>query len=370
MLVFWLGIGVSAAVKVLGGKLLGQYLPDTKTFMVVRTATPSRKKSHTLKWVCVAFAWVFATGLNAVACGDSFDASNGVTESGGAGGKTAAGGSGGASSTSGSGGDAGDSGGTGGTTSVGGGGGTGGTGGVGGQGGQCVYDANQGPLHYWPLDTSVGGAGVVDVIGSINGLATGSVTGEMGQVGQALGFNGNEYLKFGDVIDLGTQSFSIATWIYPKGSGGGGSGPGQRILTKGVTTFGTPPNAGYFVGLRDGMVEFWVHDGLNPVIASGDTPITIAWHHVVSVLDRTQSRISLYVDGSLQDEETFSTLNSLDTDIFFAIGALDYEPSSGNVAAFFMGSVDETAIFNRVLKACEVADLHQRGLNGQQIPIP
>ena len=61
--------------------------------------------------------------------------------------------------------------------------------------------------------------------------------------------------------------------------------------------------------------------------------------------------------GSLASSLSFTSLGSLDTNLYFAIGAMDRTPGLSFVDEFFEGQIDEVAIYNRALSVSEIEQL-------------
>jgi hypothetical protein len=183
-----------------------------------------------------------------------------------------------------------------------------------------------------------------------------------GVIGQALKFDGtNDYVTMGNVLNPGTNSFSISVWAKTPidnlqgivaNSGttvirletiqdGGGNGGGLRLylLDAGATTI--QPVFGFF-------------------------PQDNKWHHVVVTVDRsTALGIKLYFDGverACTNNCTYNvtTLGSLTGGGAFVVGARAAGSSLWN------GSIDEVRYYNKVLSASEARQLYNQGGQGKQ----
>jgi hypothetical protein len=167
--------------------------------------------------------------------------------------------------------------------------------------------------------------------------------------GYGLTFDGvDDYVTVGDVLDMGTQSFTLEAWVKADAIDGT-----HKIVNKGLTNAGTT-NAGYHLRIQDGGLEFQVRDTTNtPYTVTVSAPAVGEWHHVAGVLDRASDSLLLYVDGTLMDAKTIGSLGSLDTNVPLALGVL--ERGSGHLnSEYFDGSMDEVRILNRALSAGEV----------------
>ena len=152
----------------------------------------------------------------------------------------------------------------------------------------------------------------------------------------------NDYLLMGDVNDLGTSDFTVEAWMYAESTGSNGG----NIVYKGLTTVGTPSNAGY--GLRFGKTG---PNELNASICgtSGSfynlyyNNIQLnQWYHVAMV--RKAGSVKLYVNCVLVDEIAIPSSLNVDTDMPLTVGAHDKGGLSFN-SSFFDGNIDEVRIW-------------------------
>jgi len=170
----------------------------------------------------------------------------------------------------------------------------------------------------------------------------------------------NDYVTFGDVLDMGTSNFTVAAWINASEFK---TGNGSCIINKGLTVYGTPANAGYGLGAvnenGNNKVQFFVYGvGTGYQVEASELQAG-QWYNIVGVREGTEIR--LYVNGLLAPgsgmANTGSVLNT-DTNISFAIGALQRQPISSD-AAFFHGLIDEVSIYNRALSATDIQLLYR-----------
>ncbi|MDU0460473.1 MAG: Ig-like domain-containing protein [Geobacteraceae bacterium] len=227
----------------------------------------------------------------------------------------------------------------------------------------------QGPdsdlVGYWPMDgdwTDYSGNGNHGT--AVNG-ATFSANKIVGT--QAGEFDGvNDYVSFGDVLNMGEGNFTVSTWIYPVQIP---SGTLMKIVNKGLTNSGTPATAGY--GLRlvndanGNKMQFMVYG-----VGTGNT-LEVAqlqagrWYNVVGVRDATQIR--LYVDGVLANAADTGTLLNTNTNIYLAVGALSRRPVSAE-SEYFNGLIDEVAIYKRALADEDIFENYNAGLTTDRTP--
>jgi len=103
---------------------------------------------------------------------------------------------------------------------------------------------------------------------------------------------------------------------------------------------------GLELGLRDGTVAAWTVFGDHTLVAAPMLPAVGAWHHVAFVFDGTTS--TLYVDGVVRDSST--TPINVNTNISSWFGASD------GLSEFFMGNMDEIAIWSIARTSSQVLD--------------
>ncbi|MBI5386505.1 MAG: hypothetical protein HZA90_17690 [Verrucomicrobia bacterium] len=203
-----------------------------------------------------------------------------------------------------------------------------------------------------------------DAQSAITGTLEYAATFAPGRVGQAFSLGAStDFVSFTNFPNLGTNSFSVAAWCKRTSDAEG------VVLMKGQTAYGTPPNAGYGLYVASGELVFNVTDATGPaVLLSLPAPAPGLWHHVVGALDRPNRQLRLYLDGSLVRTTNYTALGSLDTNIRFAIGALDRRPGVVMISSFFQGQIDEVVFFDHPLTAEGVASLYAAGGTGMCPP--
>ena len=207
---------------------------------------------------------------------------------------------------------------------------------------------------WWPLSEGYGTV-AYDASGhGHHGTLTNGVAWEGGQTdipqltgknfSQKMIFDGsNDYLSYGDVnLPNGSAEVSLSCWIYP-------------------TTAGDYGVFGYGSGTTDTTFEIYLynHSGtIRPAVhyAGGNSGYTNGlglnlnkWNHIAATYDKTSSRI--YVNGelSITDAQTLNIATS-----YRRIGAQNYGSSPGE---FFLGQIDECAIWNTVLTINDIKAL-------------
>ena len=200
------------------------------------------------------------------------------------------------------------------------------------------------PLSWWP-----GEGNANDIADGNSGILNGDTTFASGKVGQAFSFDGSgDYVDMGDVLDGGTSSFSISLWYQRQAA----DGENRRVVSKGLTANGTPPDAGYAITIIGGSVRVTVEDANQNKVDIGVTEPTLGqFHHAAAVVDRSGALVKLYVNGVIAVNADISSVGSLDTDQAFGIGA---SIINGSPTGSFDGLIDEIQFYDRALSADEV----------------
>ncbi|UYZ62047.1 golvesin C-terminal-like domain-containing protein [Hymenobacter weizhouensis] len=223
--------------------------------------------------------------------------------------------------------------------------------------------AAAGALAYWPLDGSA-----ADASGSSSGTVVGA-TFEAGISGQALRFDGNDYVN----VPAGraySPDGSISVWVK------------TTQTTAGRLVFNTQisPNEGttdaMFLGLTDGKPQLFFGGAPSfdprPFSLVGNRRVNDGqWHHVAATwaLNPVEGfrATRLYVDGALVVNDDDGTGPDADGSTLAdpLAGSFDFSRpirlgASPTSAAFFVGSLDDVSIYNRALTAAEVTALAAR----------
>lgn len=176
----------------------------------------------------------------------------------------------------------------------------------------------------------------------------------------AVGFDGiDDSVRMegsGAALNMGIDSFTVVARFRKTST----STSPMKIVNKGMTNVGTPVNAGYGLRIRDGIIEFhWSPGGPTFSSVSAPEPTVNDWHFVAGVIDRGAGLARLFVDPSDATPAALfpvSDLGSLDTNIEFAIGALD-RTGFGAVTERFVGQIDEVTIYRTALTGAQVLAL-------------
>lgn len=176
-----------------------------------------------------------------------------------------------------------------------------------------------------------------------------------GKIRNALNFDGvDSYLNCGSsssIADLGSGSFSIATWL--KVNQTASTGATNMIISN---SGGTTP--GFFrLSLNNtsssvAVGTLYTSSGAKTV--TGSTTITDGtWHHLVYTIDSTNSKARLFVDGSIDSSATLTgTLSVPSGTPNVYIGALN----SGS--SFLLGALDDLRLYNTNLSSSNVSEMY------------
>lgn len=182
------------------------------------------------------------------------------------------------------------------------------------------------------------------------GFTSGSIVD--GVVGKALSFSGNNnFINMGDVLDMGTSSFSICAWVKSASAS-----TGNGIVFKRGN--GNNVAAGYGLDMPNGTFQFHIADGTNyqNLIAGTSGKYNDGkWHHVAAVATRGAD-LKIYVDGQFINSAAETNVGNINSDTCLAIGGLTLNGIT--CYSSFTGAIDEVMIFNKALTAAEVNKIY------------
>lgn len=205
------------------------------------------------------------------------------------------------------------------------------------------------PMNGSPNDT------VGDLVPEVTSGAPAFCIDRFGNPNGAACFDGASFWSYGDVLDMDTSDFVISFWFRSD------SEEGSRLVTKGNTVFGTPGNAGYSFGFGDDgggdyVGGIYVYDD-QANESSTAVPVEVSqWTHMVA--SRCDTILSVHVNGQLYSQVPTESHGDLSTNIVFALGALDRNPTSQPDGSFFTGALDDLRIYKgRCLSQAEIDTL-------------
>ncbi|MFC1775312.1 LamG domain-containing protein [Patescibacteria group bacterium] len=220
---------------------------------------------------------------------------------------------------------------------------------------------SDGLVGHWTFDGPDMVSNVADVSGQGNtGYLNGqtATTSVRGKLGQALEFDGDDdYVLIGDKSSLeGLSEASIEVWVKTTNNTSDGI-----IVSKGIgagATYILWQDNIASISLRTNTFSFAVGSGaaLSRVEGSANANSVNEWTHLVGVWTENPESIKLYVNGTLDQQNTTLSSVSMVSDTSLAIiGA--YSDNSSN----FNGALDNARIYNRALSADEVRQLYNAG---------
>lgn len=200
-----------------------------------------------------------------------------------------------------------------------------------------------------------------DSLGAYNGTAVGGLTYTSGISGNAFNLNGtNAYIELGDVMDIGTSSWSYSAWFNASTTTGSNS-----LLSKTYIGFGE--GRFRFSITNDKVVfAFTINATTNIIIETINTISANTWYNVVFVLDRS-NYLRIYLNGVLQSVTVTSGTNNMIP--YISVNYNNNKPfrigtgtAADNVSISnpFSGSIDEVSIWNRVLTQTEITELQTK----------
>lgn len=195
------------------------------------------------------------------------------------------------------------------------------------------------------------------------------VTGHNG-TGQALQFDGINDAVRSDYhpvnLEAGIQSWSVSAWVRVESKSGTEphniAGRYECGYTCGLPPGTTGPGSSWWaLQISDtGLAGFVLRDEADNVTSATGTSNLLndgQFHCVVGVLDRGNSRISVYVDGYQESSNDASTLGALaDYGSPFSIG-YHYREIWAAPIQYFKGTIDDVRVHNTALTESEVQTL-------------
>lgn len=203
---------------------------------------------------------------------------------------------------------------------------------------------------YWNMDDGVG----TNVLNQINSSADGTLTNganwTTGILGNATIYDNTltQYMATPFYLNSGNSDKSVSLWfnIY------GNTNDGQNIFSGGAQSPDQFFSLHYDYSFPNHDLYFFGY-GTSSFQALGPNVLTLgAWHHAVITYDSATTNTTVYIDGSpVASNIALLTTGSSDT---FTIGKYD-------TTAYLNGSVDEVAVYDRVLNDSEVLQLYNGG---------
>ena len=171
-----------------------------------------------------------------------------------------------------------------------------------------------------------------------------------------LSFDGiNDYVYYGDILDMGQSDWSYQIWFKTNALTGG-------LMGKSITA-GTPGRwSMHFSTASAGLLRVIFHGSAGINLDANEKPgegtwNDGTWHNATVTCDRS-GLMTLYMDGAYNNSISIATqvTANLQSTGHFYIGAYgDALGTSPNTALYFNGSLDEARVWSKCLTAAEVA---------------
>jgi len=220
----------------------------------------------------------------------------------------------------------------------------------------------------WHLDEASGTSGVNSVIDQSglgnNATPTNTTFGVSGKINSSASFNGtSSYIGMTNNNLASNSSHTACSWFSTT------STTGEFILnrngasTSNYTLYVNHVTLGSIGGTLNKLstMLYFSTSGYTPIVTGTHTVNDGQWHYGCEVYDSVGATLSLYLDGALEAGPTATggVGNLLENGDATCFGAFSSLGSCGT--PFFTGSLDEMAIWNRVLSATEIQQVYQRG---------
>ena len=216
----------------------------------------------------------------------------------------------------------------------------------------------------WNFDES-SGTTVKDLHGTNNGTLVGPPLWKTGvdcKFGSCLSYDGiDDYVEIAGSTGLDYQdsnAFTVQAWIKWNGPKGGvqrqyiwdsghAAEPGDIIFIDEAGSI-------HGEGIKASNSKETARTKSLPLPAIG------VWTNVAGVFDKTNGRIKIYINGSLQDTVNWAPSANVSTTPLKIIG--DYSGELGTPNYNFNGLIDDVRVWSRVLSDKEIADVATGGL--------
>jgi hypothetical protein len=185
---------------------------------------------------------------------------------------------------------------------------------------------------WWKLDEG-SGTTAVDWSGHDNsGTFVGEPQWVAGQDGDALEFDGDDWIDCGSTADLDiTDAISIACWVNPAGLSGDNAFAGRN------GAYAIKASSDHLRFTTPGILD---HDGFNTILQ------TNTWQHVAVTFQPDQNNgLVFYLNGLETERMTSSVLNS---------GSGPFLIGNNQWSQFYEGMIDDVRVYNKVLTADEI----------------
>lgn len=200
-----------------------------------------------------------------------------------------------------------------------------------------------------------------DSIGTNHGTMVNGATFGTGITSQAFRLDGtNDYVSIPDAPSLRPTSLTIEGWFLFEQTNG------VRLLVS--KTVGTGTIDSYALWLQDGILWGVVGQvsGFGPGVQFPFSPTPGQWYHIAFTFDGVTKQQALYVNTALAAIGIGTVVPGYDNHPLVFGCDID----NGAPAWFHNGAIDEVAIYNRVLRADEIASIYYARSAGKRLFFP
>lgn len=203
-----------------------------------------------------------------------------------------------------------------------------------------AQNINSGLIGYFPFNGNAGDSSGFSNHGTLIGAIP--IADRNGNLNSAYNFDGvNDVIHINSYSNMSpTAAVSIAVWVRTI------SFNGQPWIYDRIET-----NDGYGLRLNSvGRARLTINGGTQEVVSS--SVITDGqWHHIAAIYDQSVGKLSMYIDGVLENTSQYGTSITYSPEPRNSIGGTTH------TGGFFDGDMDELRIYGRALSICEVQAL-------------
>ena len=205
------------------------------------------------------------------------------------------------------------------------------------------YLPTNGLVGWWPFNGNANDESGNGNNGTVNGATL--TADRNGNANSSYSFNGSQNIDFGKLQEFKSSSpFTVSIWfktIYPN----------QGCLFSRGDYAQMNQIKGQIVTINNNdVVEFGMRgNGFEQNVRSKKTVTDNKWHHAIWSHDG-DGKISIYIDGKLENSGIINNLSNLQFNLVLA--------NLGNTGYYFKGLLDDFAVWNRALTQKEITALY------------
>ncbi len=197
---------------------------------------------------------------------------------------------------------------------------------------------------YWPFDQESGDT-APDQANGHDGTLVNGPTWTNGRVGNALQFDGDNYVDTGaSILDVDTD-FSVAAWVKLDNKNG----------FKTIVSQNRDGTSAFFLQYSD-TDDRLAFSTANTRAVANEAPVTGEWYHMAGVMENYRGRQKLYING----EQVASVRNCIGVPANgnTYVGRADF---GGDQVDFWEGKIDQVHVYEKPLTADEASELYESG---------